>query len=230
MYSKGETSHKAKSKSINQVDSAKKSSLKSRNSPNGTDIEPKLKSSKQVKSIFGPSHVGDGILYSIKGKHRYKASIITKPKRNSKLLKDSYKNLEMGVVGEPIISTGPRIKAIRRESRRKDFKVSSLDTRLPRIGDEGIRDVVAKINPTTGKNLKLPTLAKSSKRLIGIYGENNRNNKSLKYRYGPSSRYKYYSKDNPKGNKSYLSKIEHSKSVNMINVHRHKALKENRNK
>jgi len=220
LYIDKDSSHKPKSKSISQSQRTINLKEKSRNGTNDSKVGVgKLKSSRHIKSIFGPSHVGDGILYSVKGQHRYKGSIISKPKRES-ILKDTYRHLEMGVVGEPIISTGSRIKALRKESNRKNLQISSLDTRLPRIGDDPQNSIDRKLNPTTKKNLKLPTLAKSSKKLIGIYGDSVKSNKNLKYKYRSNSRYKYYGKSKVGGSNDYLSKVEHSKSVNMINIQR----------
>ena len=220
-------SQKSKGKSNSQRDSIESLNERSRNrsyeSPIfKTKIQP-LKNHKLAKNPNENNHVGDGILYSIRGKHRYNNSIISKPQRD-----DSQNNrniLELGIVGEPIISSNSRIKALRKGNIKKDVKVTSLNTRLPQISDGNNQSVGEISNSYTSKNVKLPTLAKSNKRLIGIYGDNTKNkykgNINSKYKSG--GKYRYYSKERTGNNKSYLSKIEHSKSVNMLKLYKNKS-------
>jgi hypothetical protein len=110
---------------------------------------------------------------------------------NPNLMKSSeskYKNIEMGIVGEPIIGSSSRIGVLRKEARRAGHKgsftvlhlVTSLDSHLPKIRESLPRD---HSECTTDRQLKLPVLGnKSSKRLIEVYGVNNKMKHNIRYK------------------------------------------------
>lgn len=70
--------------------------------------------SKQVSSLLsnGKHSKGEGVLYTVKGKNKYRNNIITKSHRELNLVK-KYKNLQMGIVGEPIIGSTNRLQAMK---------------------------------------------------------------------------------------------------------------------
>lgn len=161
--------------------------------------------------------MGKDVLYSVKGQHRYKGNIISKPNRE-KILNEKYKHIEMGVIGEPIIGSSNRINPHKQKNQRRELKVTSLDTRLPRINDlSSHNNSEMASNTNTERNLKLPQLTNKN-RVMGIYGPGNKLKQSLKYRYQPGLKYRYgHSKD--KTNKSY-AKLETTKSVHKLKTYK----------
>lgn len=103
-----EPSHKSKSKSISQIGKVGQH----RHEGKIGRYESPL-SKQQVKSLME--------IKSIKGQHKYTNAIISKPLRDN--LKDNYKHIEMGVVGEPIIGSTARLSELRRESKRTESKL-----------------------------------------------------------------------------------------------------------
>lgn len=128
--------NKAKNRSISQVGSVDE--LKAKYILNNYDSPKVVKKSSRygTDSKPGKSDLNENVLYSVKGKHRYQGSIISKPKRDQ-ILQD---NVEMGVVGKPIIGSSSRLAVIRKESKRN--------------GQKGNFRINPMFYPTFGKNLR----------------------------------------------------------------------------
>lgn len=225
IFGKKELTHKSKSKSIGQLKGIVNAADSRPNNRYESSASKKQTSSLLENKINENRNSGGGILYSVKGQNKYKGgSIITKPKRES-YLNNKYKQVEMGVIGEPIIGSTSRINALKQNQLRKDAKVTSLETRLPRI-DISNHDISQSTNPTTSKNLKLPKLAKSNSRLIGIYGKNSNNKLKQNMKYGSNNRYRLFSKEKSV-NESYMSKEDkNTKSISKLKIYKNN-LKDN---
>lgn len=99
----------------------------------------------------------------------------------------------MGVIGEPIIGSTNRLNIHNKLPKRKETKVTSLDGRLPKIGDSMTHDYSDPTNPSTSRNLKLPSLNSQNKNIMDIYGHKNKLRQNMKYRMQPNYRYKHVS-------------------------------------
>lgn len=149
------------------------------------DIQPKYNSPSVNRKISGLldnsiKELGkDGILYSIKGQHRYKYGALSK---NAALMKQYNSNrgiinanssqkdietnskiLSLGIVGEQLSGSVTR-KVLNSDSSRKLLKGNSLDMKLPKISDNTHIESLDH-NVSIG-NVKLPTL--SSKYSQGV--------------------------------------------------------------
>lgn len=230
IFGKKELTHKSKAKSIGQLKGISNAVDSRPNNRYESSASKKHNSSLLENKVNENRNLGGGILYSIKGQNKYKGgSIITKPKREP-YLNNKYKQVEMGVIGEPIIGSTSRINALKQNQMRKDAKVTSLETRLPRI-DISNHDISQSTNPTTSKNLKLPKLAKSNSRLIGIYGKsgNSKLKQNGKYKYGSNNKYRLFSNDKSVS-ESYLSKDDkNTKSISKLKIYKNN-LKDNQGK
>jgi hypothetical protein len=140
-------------------------------------------------SIKHQKYARENILYSIKGQHKYKGSLLTNSQKD---LDDNKRVLHLGVIGENVGISSTRKAIDRSESHsRKILKGNSLDMKLPRIGEAASQDRESLRNQNSIDNIKLPNLNKYNH---GKYFVSNQRSGGSKHDNPINYRYKYQNK------------------------------------
>lgn len=156
------------------------------------------------------SHVGEGVLYRVKGDFKYQDSVISKPPLDNNAL-DSNKQIQMGVVGEPIIKPTMKLSRARNGNNSKNLRLRSMDLNLPKIKGDGVNQDLNDLIPSSNKKLKLPLLAnQQSSKVIGISDSKNKLKQNLRYRLQSRNKYKNLSGEYKDIHKSYIAKDDKS--------------------
>ena len=138
----------------------------------------------------GKNYVGEGVFYKIKGNFRYGGNIISNP-QSEITQNDNYKQIQMGVIGEPIIGSTAKMEELRNDSKAKNQRMKSLDSKLPMLGGDGDRESGNGSIPLSNKNIKLPILASQNYPSgLAVYDSQNKLKSNIKYRLQSGNRYK----------------------------------------
>lgn len=164
-------------------------------------------------SIKHQKHARDNILYSIKGQHKYKGSLLTNSQKD---LEENTRVLHLGIIGENVGVSSTRRAIERSESQsRKILKGNSLDMKLPRIGEAVSQDRESSLrNQNSIDNIKLPNLNKYNH---GKYFVNNQRSGTNKYENPLNYRYKYQNKVSKDIYDSYIGKAPAKLKNKVIN-------------
>lgn len=178
----------------------------------------------QVSSLIenpkynGKNYVGEGVFYKIKGNFRYGGNIISNPQ--SEITKsDNYKQLQMGIIGEPIIGESiigstAKMEEMRNEGKAKNQRMKSLDSKISRFKDEGYKELADSIIPLSNKNIKLPVLANQNYPPgLAVYDSQSKLKQNMKYRLKSGNRYKNLTNQYSIIHKNYVGKDNKSQKA-----------------
>jgi hypothetical protein len=220
------TKNRIKSKSISRV-----SNMNSIESDQAYQKHVSPSVNRKVAGLLDNSNIAknkDGVLYSIKGQHRYKYGALIKDSglsskqgykhginSSQKGLDPNSKILNLGVIGEQLSGSSSRKKLYHNSSRRL-LKGNSLDMRLPKINEHSLHSKDGSANSGSISNVKLPTLGKKynhGKYFINnpklVYGKkySNAGGSNYRYKYARNSINDVYSNNSGKNSETNSSKM-----------------------